>query len=510
MSIPNSKLIAKNTLFLYFRMLLVTGVNLFAVRILLKTLGVEDYGIFNVVGGIVAMLSFFSSTMVSASQHFFSFELGRGDYVRLNQYFKLSAFVYLGYGVLVVILAETVGLWFLKTHLIIPENRMQAALWVYQFSIVSFLLQMLVIPYNAIIIAREEMRIYAYISVAEALLKLFIIYILLIVNSDKLVSYAVLMFLATLLISTLYCIYCIKKYKECKLSFFWDKKMFMEILSYSGWSLIGALSGLTKTYGVSILLNVFFNPVVIAAKAISLQVNNAMNLFVTNFYQAVRPQITKNYSTGNTQEMMSLVFRSSRFCYFLIMILAIPVFFEAPYILSLWLGEVPQYTVIFTRLTIVVSLVEAISYPLMAAIMATGRIRLYQIITGGFLLLNLPLSYYFLVLGYSPEFTIYVGLGIALLAQISRLAFMKRLHNISITAYLSGVVLVIATITIASSVAPYIITQIMEEGIVRFIILSAATTGSCIFIIYSIGMNPMEKIFFKNLLISRFQSITFR
>mgnify|MGYP000946292560 CR=1 FL=1 len=504
MTSQNNKRIAKNTLFLYTRNILIMAVSLFTVRIVLKTLGAEDYGIQNVVGGIVAMLSFFSSTMVSASMRFFAFELGRKNYKRLNQFFKLSVFTYLGFGIVVLLIAETVGLWFIKTHLTIPENRMEAAMWVYQFSIGSFILQMFVVPFNSMIIAHEKMNIYAYVSIAEAILKLVIVYLLLVINADKLKVYSVLLFIVTIIISLTYIIYSSRKYKECKLSFFWNTEMFKELISYSGWSLFGSLAGMIRNQGINILLNIFFNPVVNAARAIAFQINSTINLFVTNFFQAVRPQITKQYALGENQEMMKLVFRSSKFCYYLILLFAVPILLETPYILNLWLNDVPEYTVLFTRLIVITTMIESISYPLMSAISATGKIKGFQIFVGGLLILNLPISYLFLKHGYPPQATMYIAMGIAVIAQIGRTMFMVKIQNMSIITYLKDIILIILSVTIVAWLLPYILTLIMDEGFIRLAVLSLVSIFSCILSIYIIGITNEERIALKNILKHKF------
>jgi O-antigen/teichoic acid export membrane protein len=493
MTSENNKRIAKNTFFLYIRNIIIMGVSLFTVRIVLNTLGAEDYGIQNVVGGIVVMLSFFTSTMVSASMRFFAFELGRKDYRRLNQFFNLTIITYLGFGIIVLLIAETVGLWFLKTQLVIPANRMSAAMWVYQFSVASFIFQMFVVPYNSIIIAREKMDIYAYVSIAEAILKLLIVYLLLVLDGDKLKIYSVLLFSVVLIISLFYIIYCTRKYKETKLSLFWDLSMFKELLSYSGWSLFGALAGMIKGQGINILLNVFFNPIVNAARAIAFQINSAINLFVTNFYQAVRPQITKQYAAGESDEMMKLVFRSSKFSFYLILIFALPILTETPYILKLWLNEVPEFTVLFTRLVIITTMIESLSYPLMTAVSATGRIKSYQIVTGGLLILNLPVSYIFLKAGYPPEITMYIAIGIAIISQVSRVLFVNKIHKMHINSYIKEVIIIIITVTALSYISPYILHKLMIEGFTKMIVVVVASIVNSILVIYLLGLTRNER-----------------
>ncbi len=478
---------------LYFRQILILLVSLYTVRIVLKALGAEDYGIQNVVGGVVVMLSFFSNTMSASSMRFFAFEIGKKNYVRLNHFFNLTALIYFALGGLILIFSETIGLWFVKTQMVIPENRMAAAMWVYQFSVASFIFQLFVTPYRSIIIAYEEMSIYAYVSVLEAVLKLVTVYVLLIVEADKLKAYAVLLFLTILISSAVYILYSSYKYKVCKLSFFWDSAMFNELISYSGWSFFGALAGMIKDQGINILLNLFFNPAVNAARGVAYQVNSALNLFTTNFFQAVRPQITKSYAAGENREMMALVFRSSRFCYYLIMLFAVPILFETPHILSLWLGEIPEHTVLFTRLVIITAMLESFSYPLITAVSATGNIKLYQVVTGGVLILNLPFSYVFLRLGYPPEATMYVVIGTAILSQISRVLFVSKMHKMSIKDYITETLLVTLLVTILTGVPPYIVTLFMKESFVRLLILTGVFFCFTLPVLYFIGITSVER-----------------
>ncbi|NLD47930.1 MAG: oligosaccharide flippase family protein [Clostridiaceae bacterium] len=489
-------------------MLIITGISLFTVRIVLRTLGAEDYGINNVVGGIISMLSFFTGTMTSSSMRFFAYELGRDNLDQLNKYFNLTVLCYLGFSLMVLLLAETVGLWFLKTQMVIPENRLGSAKWVYQFSVFSFIIHLFVIPYNSIIIARERMNIYAYISVLQVVLKLSIVYLLVVFNFDKLKLYAILQFLVTIIVSIFYITYCRYKFKESRILLTWDRDMFLELLSFSGWSLFGALAGVIRNQGINILLNVFFNPIVNAARAIAFQVNNAINQFVTNFYQAVRPQITKQYSSGNKQGMMKLVFRSSRFCYYLVLFFAIPILIETPYILNFWLDHVPEYTILFTRLVIITTMIESISYPLMTAVSATGNIKFFQIVTGGLLILNLPISYFLLKLGYSPQTTMYVAIFISVASQASRILFMRLLHKMSVRKYIEEIIFIISIVTILSLIVPFLLYRVMEVSFGRLLIITLSSfTGNGV-IIYLVGLTKGERKTIKAFLISKLQSYT--
>lgn len=489
----DNRRIAKNTLFLYTRMFFVILVTLFTSRIILKALGVEDFGIFNIVGGIVSILGLMQSVMASAVSRFFMFELGRNNLIKLNQYFRLSIIVYAGIALLVLVLAETIGLWFLKSKLIIPADRVSAAFWVYQFSILSFVINIMTVPYNSIIIARERMNIYAYIGLAEVVMKLVIAYLLFVVAFDKLKTYAILYFLTVLLIFLINFLYSRINYKESKFSWYWSKPMFNEMMGYSIWSLFGSISGVARNQGINILLGMFFDPVVNAARAIAYQVNEGINQFSNNFFTAVRPQITKKYAAQEKIDMMILVFRSSRFSYYLLLIFALPIMLETQYIIDIWLVEPPVHSVLFTRLVILTSMIDSTGYPFSTAINATGKVKIYQIFTGGILILTLPIAYLFLKIGYSPESTMYVAIFISIAAQVSRIVFMKKLHNISVRAYFKEVVIIILSVTVFSSGIPYFVQNFMQYGIIRFLVVLTLSILSSVLFIYIIGITKIER-----------------
>jgi len=496
MSSINRKRIAKNTALLYFRMLLIMVISLFTVRIVLHTLGIQDYGIYNVVGGIVVMFSFLSNTMANSSQRYFAFELGKEDYVRLKKVFSISFIVYVGIALVVLLLAETLGLWFLNTQMTIPPGRMEAANWIYQFSILSFLVTIVTIPYNAVIIAREKMGIYAYVSIIEAALKLLIVYLLVLFSVDKLKLYGVLLFAVTLIITGIYRTYCRRKFEECRFRFCWDKDFFKELIGYSGWNLYGALAGVFKNQGINILLNIFFGPVVNAARGVAYQVNSAINQFVSNFYTAVHPQITKSYAVGERKEMMNLVFQSSKFCYYLMLFLSVPVLIETPFILKLWLTELPDYVVIFTRLVILNTLIDAMSYPLITAAQATGKIMKYQLIVGSFLFLNLPVSYIFLKFGFPPETTMYVSIVISIFCLFVRALMLRTMVGMSLRAYFTEVILMAFSVSVISLVLPGLIYFNLDENLLRLVTVTIASLLSTGITIWFLGLSKNERAFF--------------
>lgn len=326
----NNKRIAKNTLLLYVRMFFVMAVTLFTSRVVLATLGVTDFGIYNVVGGVVAMMGILNNAMAVSTQRYLTFELGRGDAVRLKQVFCMCLAIFVMLAVVVVVLGETVGLWFLNSKMTIPADRMVAANWVYQFSILACVASLIVTPYNAVIIARERMNVYAYVGILEVVLKLAVVYLLLVIPVDRLTTYGLLILLSQIVIAVIYMLYCTRHFAEARYRVYWDGSLFRELVSYSGWNLFGSAAGVVKGQGLNILLNMFFTPAVNAARGIAYQVNAAITQFFTNFYTAVRPQITKYYAQGDMEEMTKLIFRSSKMSFYLIMLISMPVIIEAP------------------------------------------------------------------------------------------------------------------------------------------------------------------------------------
>ena len=407
----SNKRIAKNTVLLYFRMLLTMGVSLYTSRIVLNTLGVEDFGIYNVVGGVVMMFSFMNSAMSSATQRFLAIELGKKDDEQLKKVFSMSITIHAIIALIILVFAETLGLWFLNAKLVIPIDRMDAANWVYQASILAFMLTVMGVPYNAIIIANERMSVYAYVSIVEVVLKLFIVFALVWIGYDKLKLYAIFILCVTIIIWIIYNIYCKRNFPETRYRFFWDKSLYKTMMHYAGWNLFGNLAHVTIGQGLNILLNLFFGPVVNSARGIAYQVNTAVSGFVINFQMAMNPQIFKSYAANDLKYMHQLIFQGAKYSFFLLFFLALPLLIDTETILKWWLKIVPEYTVLFCRLVLINTLIDCISGPLMTAAQATGRIKKYQTAVGGLLLLILPISYLFLKNEFPPEITLYVSIS---------------------------------------------------------------------------------------------------
>lgn len=496
---PNSseknKRIAKNTLLLYCRMLFTMAVLLYTSRIILETLGIEDYGIYNVVGGVVAMFGFINGSMASTTQRYITFALGKGDENQLRTVFSTSLQIHALISVLIIILGETVGSWFLYNKMTIPDDRMDAAFWVLQCSIASTVVMIMSVPYNATIIAHERMSAFAYISVLEVLLKLAIVYILLAFSADKLILYALLLLAVQITIRLIYSYYCNRHFNESKYRHVWDKSLFKEMTGFAGWNMFGNLSAVFFTQGLNMLLNVFFGPVVNAARAVSVQVQQAIQQFVTNFQMALNPQITKTYAQGQMKEMHTLMYRSARFSFYLLFFLSLPVLFETDLILTAWLKTVPDNTATFTRIMICTSLIYTIANPMIIANQATGKVQRYQAVCGTILLMILPVSYALLRLGF-PAYSVFLAhFAMEAIAQLARMIMLRPLIGIGIKDYVVNIYARIALVVGVSVIPPTIGYCTMEDGIFRFIVIGLTCVISVAASAYHLGLNANERVF---------------
>lgn len=492
----STKRIAKNTLMLYFRQILIMLVSLYTVRVVLATLGAEDYGIYNVVAGVVVMFGFLSGAMATASQRFFSYELGRGDTEKLKRTFSVTLCIYLLLILIIVALAETVGLWFVNRRLVIPEGRMVAARWIYQFSIANFAVTLMTAPYMAAIIAHEDMGVYAYASIAEAALKLAVVFLLKGLPYDKLVVYGLLLFCVSIVNTSVYRLYCRRHYGECAFRPVWDRAMFGEILGYMGWNLFGSAVGVFNNQILNIMLNQFFGPVVNAARAVSSQINSAVNSFASNFSTATRPQIIKDYAADRVEESHRLVFRACKMTFFLMFVFTLPLVLEMPYILRLWLKNVPENTVVFARLTLIDALVTSVTYPIMTLAQATGKIKLYQGVVGGLLLCNLPLAYILLRLGFPPHSVMVGQVMVSVVATIARLVITNRLSHFSLRRFAGKVALPLLLVMVLSAVIPSFIVWRCGESFLRLCAtLSSSVLLACMaFLLFGLDKGERRSV----------------
>lgn len=493
----HNKRIAKNTLMLYFRLILTMAVSLFTSRVILNTLGIEDFGIRNVVDGVVVMFSFLSGTMATATQRFFSYELGRRDIGKLKQIFSQSYLIYFLIACLVVVLAETIGLWFVSHKLVIPADRMNAALWVYHFAVASFFLSIMVSLYIALVIAHEDMGFFAYVSIMDVALKLLVVYLLVLFPVDKLKLLGMLTFGVGVITLLVYYIYCRRKYAYCRFQFSWNKQLLAELGQFAGWNLFGTLAWLGRSQGINIVLNMFFGPAVNAAQSIAIQVNAAVSSFSQNFTSAVNPPIIKSYAGNDMPYVWSLVFRSSKFSFLLLWGLSLPILFEADTILALWLKTVPGYTPVFVRLVLMDALLTSFTFPLAALNQATGNIKLYQAGVGLLLLLNLPIAIYLFKAGYPPPSCLVTGVVISFIALFLRMAILHRQVRFPVSAYCKGVLLRAVVVAVLSVIPPAYIVFWMPPGPGRLLLTALTCVVTFVLVAYVAGLNRPEREFLR-------------
>ncbi|WP_270315078.1 lipopolysaccharide biosynthesis protein [Bacteroides stercoris] len=494
----NNKRIARNTLLLYFRMLFLMIISLYTSRIVLNALGVEDFGIYNVAGGVVAMFSILSGSLSAAISRFITYELGKNNVLKLKTIFSSAITIQIGLGIVIAFFAETIGIWFLNTQMNIPIERMTAANWVLQFSIITFIINLISVPYNAVIIAHEKMSAFAYISIFEAIGKLLIAYLITISPIDKLIFYAILMCGVAIAIRLLYGYYCKRHFDECRFHFIWNKQIFQQIFSFAGWNFIGASSAVLRDHGGNIIINLFCGPTVNAARGIAFQVNNAIQGFVSNFMTALNPQITKSYAAKNYTYMMTLIFQGARLSFYMLLLLSLPIIINTHYLLTLWLNTVPEHTVLFVRLVLIFAMSESISGPLITAMLATGNIRNYQIIVGGLQMLNLPTSYILLSLGAIPETVLIVAVLISQCCLMARLYMLKKMIKLKIKDYLKKVYFNIITVSIIAIILPICMQERLAENFINFL-LSSLICMLCTYLsIYYIGCSYEERKFIYN------------
>lgn len=495
----NTRRIAKNTLLLYVRMLFSMLVSLYTSRVVLNALGVEDYGIYNVVGGFVAMFSLISSSLSSATSRFLTYELGRGDKERLKLVFSTSLGIHVILAAIIFVATETFGFWFLNTQIVIPASRLVAANWVFQTSILSFMLGLFCVPFNASIISHERMSAFAYIGIFDVLARLLIILFVAYApwEFDKLIVYALLLLTLSVVMQSVYLVYCCRHFEECCFRFIFDRVYWHELGTFAIWNFIGCSAGLLREQGVNLLLNRYCGgPIINAARGVALSVNSAVGAFAGNFMMALNPQITKSYAAEDYDYMFFIVERGSRFSFYILLILALPILFETDFVLMLWLKHYPAHSVNFVRLVLLLTMSDILSNTLMTLQNATGKIRNYQIVVGGMLLMNFPISWIFLKWGYAPEYVFYVALAVSFTCMMLRLWFLRRMVGLSIRRFFRNVYLNVWMVSIAAAILPYaLLCKLPVDGWQRFLILSVACVVCSVLSIWQLGCTKGERHF---------------
>lgn len=495
----NNKRIAKNTLLLYFRMLFMMVVSLYTSRVILNTLGVVDYGINNVVGGVIAMLGFLTGSLGAASSRYITYDLGKGDMAVMKRTFGNILSIHFILAGIVLVVGETLGLWFMSTQLQIPSERMTAAMWVYQFSIFSSILAVISVPYNATIIAHEKMSAFAYISIVDAVLKLLIVYLLLVIPYDKLIVYAILFFCIQAFDRIVYGVYCSRHFEETRTRPSYDGKLFREIFAFAGWTMNGNLAVIGYTQGLNILLNMFFGPAINAARGIAVQVQGVCQQFCSNFQMALNPQLTKSYAQGDLKDMHRLLVKSSKFSFYILFFIVLPLMLEAGFVLKVWLGIVPEHTVTFLRLILIVGLLYTLSNPILVSVHATGKLKRFQIIEGSMLLSIVPIAYILLkFFGIRPEYVFVVHIIVELFTQYARLRIVLPMISMQLSDYVKNVINPILKVLVLSPIIPIVIYKVMQQSVLKFFVVCFVCVICMSVVIYFIGCTYNERLFLHN------------
>ena len=491
--VNKSKRIAKNTVILYFRMLLLMAVSLYTSRVILSTLGVDDFGIYNVVGGFVALFAVLSKSLSSACSRFFNYEMGKGRSSKLEKVFSSSVWIHLFLAIIVAVLGGVIGAWFVSEKMVISPDRIYAANWVLVFSIVTFCANLIAVPYHAAIIAHERMKTFAYVSLFEGFAKLGISFLIIVSPIDTLIFYACLLCLLQFSVNVMYFIYCRRSFVECRTFMTLENGVLKEMMSYASWTFVGTSASILRNHGGSILINLFFGPVANAARAIANQVLHAVDGFVSNFVIALKPQITQSYSSGDRSYMMQLVYRGAKFSYFMILFLSLPILLNTEYILNLWLKKTPQIATIFVQLTLLHSMIESLSHPLITAQQATGKIRNYQLVVGGLQLLNLPIAYIVYKMGAPVESFFFVAIGCSIACLIARLIMLRTHVKLDALDFTRKVILRVVVVSIFSALIPILLKSMMQLSMLTFVIMSLSSFIWTFLVIYFIGCDKGEQ-----------------
>ncbi len=501
----NKKRIAKNTIVLYCRMMFLMLVGLYTSRVILDALGVDDYGIYNVVGGFVSMFALISSALTSACSRFLNYELGKGNIERQNVVFSTALTIQCLLAFVVAVTSEIFGVWYINNIMVLPPERLLAANWCFQFSLFNFCMNLITVPYNASIIAHEKMKAFAYIGLFQGGAQLGISFLVYLEPFDRLVFYALLLMILQFIVRLIYQIYCRRHFQECHYRFVYDKPLLKHMFSYSLWHLIGNGAGVLRTHGVNLLLNFFFGPSVNAARGIANQVDRAIGQFVGNFMMAMNPQITKSYASGNYNYMHQLVNKGARFSFYMLFLLSLPVIINADYIIHLWLKQVPPYAVVFSQLTLVAILVSSLSKPLITAQNATGNVRNYQIVVGGVELLNLPLSFLFLHIGCSATSVLIVGICVNILSLCARLYMLPfTLKDFKSDVFFRTVIVNCLCVIFFASLLPVITSYFLPKGFVGFVVNVLICLLMSTVVIFYVGCCNSER----NFILSKIRSVS--
>lgn len=495
----NTTRIAKNTIYMFFRMILVLAVGLYSSRVVLETLGVEDFGVYNVVGGVVVFFSFLKSALTNATYRFLAFDIGNKS-PNLPETFSMTINAHLILTAVCIVLSETLGLWFLNAKLNIPAGREFAANIAYQLSILCFAVSIMQTPYNSAIIAHESMSFYAYTSIIEVALKLAVIYLLLVVQTDKLILYSFLIFVVTFLIYIWYYIHCKRSFDECTYHWCWNSQKLKEMVNYSGWSLVVNMADVSINQSIVFFFNIFFGVIANAALGVANQVNTQLNNFLSSFTQAYNPQIIKSYAAGNQEYFMKLIFSTSKLSYYMLLFVSVPLMLNIDYILTLWLKTPPEGASLFVILVIGYSLVDAYSAPLWTGVHATGNIKRHQILMSSIKILNIPMAYFMLKFGCAAWTALLLKIVLNIICSIVRPCYVRNLYGLPLSQYFRQVWAVVYLVTIIVLPLPVYLSCMMEDGLLHFLITSSVFCVIAVPVIYFVGLDDKERDLVNNMI----------
>lgn len=490
----NNKRIAKNSIFMSIRMVFVLIITFYTTRVILNILGVEDYGVYNVVCGFVSMFAFLNTSMSNGIQRFFNFELGKNGDDGANKVYNTALLIQSILAIVIVGLTESFGIWYLHNKMVIPTDRMFAAEWIFQFSILSFLFIIMQAPYTAAVMAHERMGFYAVVSVIDAILKLVIVFTIPLFHGDKLIVYGILFALISVINFFLYFIYCKRYFPEIKIKRYFDKKLFGSMLGFSGWNVFGSLSGVMKEQGINLVLNFFFGPIVNAARGVASQINGGLQNFVYNITTPVRPQVVQSYARGDYERTMNLTYSVSKLSCCFLYLCALPVALEIDYILKIWLGDsIPEHTNTFVVLIILTSFVNNLNAAISGVVHASGKMMIYQIVSSCISMVSVPAAYIGFRYGLSAEFALLMVLVWTSISQLVSLFILKSVIDYSIRKYHRSVVLPIVVLILLTCWPSFLIHRFMEEGLARFLIVCLVSVILVSLGIYYFALNKSEK-----------------
>ena len=476
------------------RMVIVLCINIYATRVILDVLGIEDYGIYNVVCGFVSMLAFLNTSMSNGIQRFFNYEYGKNGETGANRVYNTAILIQTILGIAIFLLAESLGMWYMYEKMVIPAERFYAAQWIFQLSLISFLFIIMQAPYTAAVMAHEKMNFYAIVSVLDAILKIGIVFVIPILHSDRLIMYGILLSLISALNFLLFFFYSKKNFREIKIHFIFDKELFNSMLSFSSWNIFGSFANMMKEQGINLILNLFFGPIVNAARGIAVQINSGLQSFVANLGISIRPQIVQSYAKGNIERTMNLFYSISKLSCCLLYFISLPVVLEIHFILHIWLGKnIPEHTITFVSIIILTSFVNNLNAATSNVVHASGKMKLYQVTGGLTILLAIPLAFLSLKIGARPEWALLMSFFTMSFAQIIALIILKKIVSYSITEYIRKVIIPFAGVVIVSSPILYFIRNLMEDGLFRFCIIISFSILIIGIAIYLIGLSNKEK-----------------